>query len=1073
MKLNDRKIFHLTLSLCIIMFALMASTAGAMSFGDGAVQDGVTANWKQPTDFVCIVGVHADGTVDVADGVTSARDCIYLQTGTMNGGTAFDLTAMNTSAKCTTTGLAGNDGAKHSWATTFCTKSLTGLDRTQKMCEGIGGTWITTGKCVAYVRQFKGQDANGTPRAFGTKGTDSGVVTDMGFCYAAMNMTSAGYTSSTCPMSDNNAHPNSGFTSSAAYDWAWGSSKCSYSKGIKGYLNAALTKTDGTTYAAGTYLDMSAFTTMGACLANGGSWNNWVGKAAGTTTINTTPLTSTIPAWNYMKQAPDADNGCLHCHSTTVEYNGPAERFKDSYIQTGHKNMLRKVTAGKKWFGPDGVAYTTDGTHTIDFINAAIDGMTQNLYYLYGDWMVPEPTLIYGTNGFGNAPGSTNGYSCAACHTTGYNDNSNIGVQGIGTPGYAGAEPQQSFPGISLDAANPKWDQDGIQCSRCHNAAVGKVADTQIAASNFPSTQPTSGGMGALANTNEARTNLCYGCHQAVAKVWPAGTTNTTDPTVIPTGINHGASPGRDFNGHVLGGSFLNSPHARYTGTISKNSLGKYDLQGLSGGGGNYNSAFKGYSCYQSSSSSSPAKTQADGSEIKTKAVCETLYGAGAWRADNGVSTGTQGTCATCHDVHNSLFVADQAEKAIRKNCVDCHSDTDYSSLVPSTPQVNPSAIAHPTGDNTPLDAAVWGDDSCAVCHMALQAVRSGTQSFAAHLWRINTDPTYDTFPTAAEFNGTAPAVKNRNAKTAPDGAYTNAVWVDLEMACGQCHGADGFAHLMSKTGLQTYAENMHSGGPAPTTDCATCHATAQGSANAIIGGLVPGKNHHGAFVGCTDCHSRGGVAPTPDNTFCLSCHDVAPGVNHHVGNCIDCHQPGDTTGANGVTGPGVIPVIFNCNACHTSKQQVLISHPNKPSLGTPDCSGCHSAGGFRPTALVCNGCHGGSDGPGAVSGFAPFLSASKLQKILQVGMHRNAAPAAHMTVDVSGLTATVHDSSSDVDGNIVTIVIDWGDKSRTSISAGDSASHTYAKKGKKTITLTVTDSRGVRSTTKKSVTVS
>jgi len=112
---------------------------------------------------------------------------------------------------------------------------------------------------------------------------------------------------------------------------------------------------------------------------------------------------------------------------------------------------------------------------------------------------------------------------------------------------------------------------------------------------------------------------------------------------------------GQDWNGHVIGNSFLNSAHARFTGTIALNALGKYDLYDPTGNNnGNaskYDSDFQGYTCWQSPSSSSPAKTKADGSEITNKTECETLYGAGSWRSDS------QGTCVTCHDVHNSLFV--------------------------------------------------------------------------------------------------------------------------------------------------------------------------------------------------------------------------------------------------------------------------------------------------------------------------------------------------------------------------------------------------------------------------------
>ena len=52
------------------------------------------------------------------------------------------------------------------------------------------------------------------------------------------------------------------------------------------------------------------------------------------------------------------------------------------------------------------------------------------------------------------------------------------------------------------------------------------------------------------------------------------------------------------------------------------------------------------------------------------------------------------------------------------------------------------------------------------------------------HLFRINTDKDYSTYPDAAGDGRRTP-----RRTPPPDGAYTNAVWVDLDAACGQCHG--------------------------------------------------------------------------------------------------------------------------------------------------------------------------------------------------------------------------------------------------------------------------------------------
>ena len=323
----------------------------------------------------------------------------------------------------------------------------------------------------------------------------------------------------------------------------------------------------------------------------------------------------------------------------------------------------------------------------------------------------------------------------------------------------------------------------------------------------------------------------------------------------------------------MLGNSFLNSVHGKYAGVnsnsanggIKLNSLGKYDLYDPNGTAvaAEYGSIFKGYTCWQSPTSTSPAKTKADGTEIKTKSDCEAIYGVGSWRSDTGVNTagqaGYQGTCTTCHDVHNSLFVPSQSEAAVRKTCDDCHVNNATTGATDSgAPQV--ANFNHPTGTNTPFDTAKY-ESACVVCHMATQAEANGNQnSMPAHVWRINTDASYNTFPTVTQFYGGsctvhAGAVQNapyvpvvylsdissaqctttvghaagtwtaatmdRNAQTAPDGTYTKAVWVDLDMACGQCHGGSlgaGYtanaAPYFDKATLAGYAANMHLNNP-------------------------------------------------------------------------------------------------------------------------------------------------------------------------------------------------------------------------------------------------------------------
>jgi hypothetical protein len=1144
----------------------------------------------------CLVGADCPGGTCTGTGLPNHKDrCsgIYPLTG---GTLTWNSTSSKCydSAPCTVAGFVagtygtvnfpnGNSGGKHALATSICVDGsgngipLLDLDKDANMCvaktgalwkqtsstapSGVSGTFPTAGyggSCVAYGTQFKGQDATGAPLPFGAKGTSDA---DAGYCYTVLDMTSAvapfpaspvGYATgpynvqANCPANNTDSWIN--------YDWSWGAETtrspkcqtgmCCYSKGITGILPYYLQKADGTLQAPGSTIDLSTKHTMGDCLAVGGSWNNWVGQPGSTLAFNTTAA-STIPLWNYTTKVPDADEGCIHCHSTAVQYNSPAERWKDSYLKTGHKNMLRKVTAGKNWAGPcaagqtpnaDGLCvYTTDGTNPINFMTPSdpfgeitVGGVAQNLYYLYGDWMAPLPSVVYGTNGYGAAPGPTNGYmstsNCSPCHTAGYSDSTNPGVQSIGHAGHAGVQPQASFPGITVNSANPKWDLEGIQCSRCHNATVAVVSQGQITggscscassgsctsaggvwggspascslncgeiyltsaactgigggganagtwttygsgtASAFPSSHATGGGMGNLA-WGTGRLNLCFGCHQSIAKNWPAqggadaGTTQY-DPTLIPTGVSHGAAAGRDFNGHVLGNSFLNSAHAEYAGVnsntanggIRQNSLGKYDLVDPAGKS-EYGSLFKGYGCYQGSTSTSPAKTWIDATltsqltceaaggewelgqcirEIKTKAQCDAVYGtspASSWRADGGDRGTIQGTCVTCHDVHNSLFVDTQKEAAIRKTCETCHvTNSTTGATDAGAPQVQVARMSHPTGGGTPFDSSLY-ESACVVCHMATQAEANGNQnSMPVHVWRINTSADYSTFPSTGQFYGgtcsvhtgavqnapTLPEVrqsdisstdcgtaggtwtavtKDRNAQTAPlpDGSYTNAVWVDLDLACGQCHGGSlgagataNNAPYLTKAQLAGYAAGIHSNAPASVN----------------FGYTLDSPNTLGVTVyAYADC---GGKCGGFDWDWGDGAHSTGASA-HHV---------------YGAAGRYEVTLTVTGNGAATSASKLV-------SVYAPD---------YGPTAAMTPA---GTPTPGA-----------GLCSALQASINKN-------------WSITITDSSSD-DNGVSQITMNWGDGSLLDSHAqGATFSHTYHGPGTFTITHKALDTIG------------
>jgi PKD repeat protein len=162
------------------------------------------------------------------------------------------------------------------------------------------------------------------------------------------------------------------------------------------------------------------------------------------------------------------------------------------------------------------------------------------------------------------------------------------------------------------------------------------------------------------------------------------------------------------------------------------------------------------------------------------------------------------------------------------------------------------------------------------------------------------------------------------------------------------------------------------------------------------------------------------------------------------------------------------------CTVCHAETPEELINHPNKT------CTNCHSTAkpGVKPSyAQACNSCHGEGN----------FMSQSYLATAAE-SMHQNMAPQASIWIDPAadvdsalegiqvriGDTVTVTDTSSDPNGNIFSVLVKWGNgKSVTTIGPGGTATYSYPKAGKKTITVTATDSKGIKSKTfKQKITV-
>ncbi|HVO61540.1 MAG TPA: chitobiase/beta-hexosaminidase C-terminal domain-containing protein [Terriglobales bacterium] len=434
-------------------------------------------------------------------------------------------------------------------------------------------------------------------------------------------------------------------------------------------------------------------------------------------------------------------------------------------------------------------------------------GGVRDLYYLQGGWMSfggtanPSSTQLNTIfdKGFTGENYPNGNFDCARCHTTGYNfdhwgpePTSNTGntvawipdaqLSRIPTDGYIA-------PGTS---GTSSWYLSGVQCERCHAAAWGYGSHPR-------------GGLPATVVYNEAATALCMECHRQenvtiADSTQPGSIAPTTAPQAQDAGYCSDLSGAgyttcivnpsnqwiyKPFIDHEQGQSFLNSPHARFTGNLIQNAQHSPDLS-------------------------------------------ITIAGTYASQFSENIADSTKNSgCTGCHDPHQSTVSTvplAYAPKPIVKTCDQCHK----------LAQNILATINHPAGPGTPFPTGAASDipGACVTCHM-----QGALGTPTSHLFRINADVSYRTYPTPDQlYNlgitalGTAPEYSPMDGTT-----FNPAIWLDVDLACGQCHvGGDGKtnpygltmppgmpgAHAYTKTQLAYWASVMHPpdpGVPAPT----------------------------------------------------------------------------------------------------------------------------------------------------------------------------------------------------------------------------------------------------------------
>jgi hypothetical protein len=759
----------LMLWLAVLALALplsLAGTAGAMYLSD-ATKVVSAGTYTNPNDGMCVIGVAADGTMLIDTSIKNNRDCSAY---TRNANGALDLTTMTTAtsgAACTTPTSAfnlavGGKNYKYAYSATMC------LSSSGSNTHGLSRAGLDSSYACAAV------PATGI---LGLGGVAAPSCTAFGWTY--MNKDASGN------LPTGTAVP--GYTNLIT-------TKARSNSDNLGFCYASMRMNDAThtVYSANTSTGCPSYHNT-ASLAGATEWPACASSATG---CQTQASYDAGLGWGFT--------------SPNCTYSYGQKGILNSNLTSVGTGTYAQVTLCS---GSTGTAVT--GT-CVDLTGITTQGDCAAIGASWDNWLsqlpgqaartvitdsintnLPTPTQIVKldattsvASGGGNFITGT-GQICTKCHTdqsrsTAWNTKPGHFETGHRRAGDTGGPWSSSFT-----AATSAWGLQGVQCTVCH--AGGKPAgDDLLQVSATTGVAKATGGHNQTVYAKQS-VALCFGCHGTVASA-------TTVPVSSGTFANtaKGLAP--------IANQFLASPHAKYVGT---NSLVSIQTQT------SYTSNFAGFNCISSATATIGTVGKIfywDGSAVQqvpfldslTNSACTTTQSSRGYVGMEGSgATNYGGNCMTCHDVHWSLDSTNPVAKPMRRDCTTCHVDPGtQAASASSAPQVVVANINHPTGTGTPFDATKY-PSACETCHMAAQAAVNGTISAAAHIFRISTDPAYTTMGTTQV---------NTDA--------TGSAWVDVDLACGQCHGGSGGttathngAPYFTKTALASGAANMHIGG--------------------------------------------------------------------------------------------------------------------------------------------------------------------------------------------------------------------------------------------------------------------
>jgi hypothetical protein len=402
-----------------------------------------------------------------------------------------------------------------------------------------------------------------------------------------------------------------------------------------------------------------------------------------------------------------------------------------------------------------------------------------------------------------------------------------------------------------------------------------------------------------------------------------------------------------------------------------------------------------------------------------------------------GEAGNTGNGCTGCHDVHESVVPMTSPFPAIREECTACHAK-------------DLNLVLHPKQTGTPLENMDTNPvEACEICHMPE----------GQHLWRVKADADYTTFPDSA-------MTATVNANTSPDGNFNEAVWVDMDHACGQCHGG-GTAHVETTGGISA-------GGKVLTVTDST--------------GFLPNQRIRIAGAGSLTYDDEGAVINGDFHTYIVS-----------VPNATTINVAGNATKT--VSGAAIAMNPLRNGAGYMTRAALAGwaagMHNDKPlvyfaaTIGSPDTLTVHvdaSAATCSGSAALCdayewNWGDGTPDGSGVTASHT-YAAAGAYDITLTVeefgvgggSTTRRVTPstpdfpptaASVCTFDPNTWGLIVTDASTD-DNGIIQVTVNWGDG--TVISSDASApfgpfTHTFLNKGTYTVTHKAIDSIGQQAT--------